>query len=412
MPRPTWLGGSNNGESTPLVPALAREDVARVDGGDVEDAPPESRLGREFMKVDAAMSRVRDAVRGPVLRVVLVLLLVATIAVAIESDRFAAIAHAAKTVKGERVFEDDASKLATMDACDRAFVDAKTSDWSDRNVANSLSASATLERVFERVADGACVAARGAERRTTCVDAEAIERCATDMGVVLHSESIRNRYVLASVIEKAKRDGTKSFAYVDERANATGPLGSADRRALGVLLDSDRWGAVRLAYNASIAMATTDDDVAATCPHQCKCAFADGKLCELRTDTCALADDAFFALHEDAYDQVLRTLPHADVGVSVLANVFPQWIVVDPPFEVVRPRRRARTHRSSALGLPHACAEPSDVPAPAPPAPTLAPNVSSALGNVTERERVIAFNSTDLASVDAADAAAVVADAL
>jgi len=329
-------------ERTPL---RASEDVPV----DVEDAALERELG----KTDRIASSLRAAVRAPAIAIASIALLCVLAAAYAMSDRFTAFVEATRTVRGARVFDDDLSTLARTGSCDAAFRSPIVVEkMSDRFAVESLSASETLGRVYERAEGGRCEATASAAARTTCVDADAIEMCARDLGVVLVGQSIRDRYVLATVIARAKRQGEKSMAFVDARASEAGALGSADRRALGVLIDTDRWNAVRLAYDATIAMTKDGAEMDSACPHHCKCAFADGKLCELRSDECELGDDAFFILRDEAYDDVLKALPHAGNGGSALQSVFPQWIVVDTPF-VSRGRRRA----PSLGSLPHACAE-------------------------------------------------------
>lgn len=320
------------------------------------DAPPDvedAALERELGKSDRVASRLRAAVRAPAIAIASVALLCVLVAAYAMSDRFSAFVDATRTVRGERVFDDERSTLSRAGACDAAFsAPIVVERVSERFVGESLSASETLGRVYERAEGGRCEATASAAARTSCVDSDAIEACARDLGVVLVGRSIRDRYVLATVIARAKRSGDASMAFVDARASAAGALGAADRRALGVLIDSDRWNAVRLAYDATIALTKDDAELDSACPHRCKCAFADGKLCELRSDECELGDDAFFILRAEAYDDVLKALPHAGNGGSALRSVFPQWIVVDTPF-ISRSRRRA----PSLGSLPHACAE-------------------------------------------------------
>ena len=160
-------------------------------------------------------------------------------------------------------------------------------------------------------------------------------------------------------------DAEGSFAMIDLVAHLYRGT-SDDRRALGVLIDSDEWNAVRLQYDSTIAVARTNKEkreVGRSCPHNCRCKFQEGKLCKLRSNECELSEDAFFVLRHDAYDNVLDTLPHATNGSSFLKSVDHQWLVV-PPFSSTR-RYTAGTVASAApaLGLPLACVETASVSA-------------------------------------------------
>ena len=347
-------------ESTPLVPR------ARVGADDVEN-PARGPETDELRSVERDARETRNRVRHPVLIAIAWTMLFVVMATYFHSDGFEKVRASSRTVKGVRVYDDDLQRLRAATACKEAFTTPRRHHGGG-HVSDSFSQSGGLDRIYERMKRDAygCESSAATAGKTLCVNATEVTACAERAGVVLPTESIRDRYLLATVIKHAKDTDVSRMAFLDGRAEVRGALNGDDRRALGVLIDSDEWNAVRLQYDSTIAVARTNKEkreVGRSCPHNCRCKFQEGKLCKLRSNECELTEDAFFVLRHDAYDNVLDTLPHATNGSSFLKGVDQQWLVV-PPFSSTR-RYTAGTVASAApaLGLPLACVETASVSA-------------------------------------------------
>jgi hypothetical protein len=345
-------------ESTPLVSR------AHVVDDDVENPTSTSDL----RAVERDARETRNRVRNPVYVAIAWTMLFVVMATYFHSDGFEKVRASTRTVKGVRVYDDDFERLRAATACKEAFTAPRRETSSGARVSDSFTQSSGLDRIYERMkrdADG-CESSAETAGKTLCVNATEVLACADRAGVVLPTESIRDRYLLATVIKHAKDNDVSRMAFLDGRAEVEGALDVNDRRALGVLINSDEWNTVRLQYDSTLAVARTKNQkrhFGRFCPHNCRCKFQEGKLCKLRSSECELSEDAFFVLRHDAYDDVLATLPHATNGSSFLKSVAPQWIVV-PPFTSTR-RDADGTVASKApqLGLPLSCVEKASVAA-------------------------------------------------
>ena len=335
-------------ESTPLVRARALD-------GDAEDAQT-----AEQHAVDRTARRTRASVRAPITLALSWVFLLVVAATYYHSNGFDSVKRATRTVKGVRVFDDDGDRLQSARVCESAFANVERVD--DAHISVNVALASGLERIYERTREEAttCESAEATRDKVLCVNATEVWRCAERAGVLLPNKSIQDRYLIATVIKHAQESDVSKFAFVDGRAEVEGALAPTDQRALGVLIDSDKWNAVRLTYDATIAVSGADAAEDA-CPHQCRCKFSEGKLCELRSSECQLNEDSFFVLRHDAYGDVLEALPHAVDGSSALKNVFPQWLVV-PPFKSNTTATGVEATRPPALGLPLSCVEKDDAP--------------------------------------------------
>ena len=95
-------------------------------------------------------------------------------------------------------------------------------------MSDSFSQSGGLDRIYERMKRDAygCESSAATAGKTLCVNATEVTACAERAGVVLPTESIRDRYLLATVIKHAKDTDVSRMAFLDGRAEVRG----AERR--------------------------------------------------------------------------------------------------------------------------------------------------------------------------------------
>lgn len=346
-------------ETTPLVRASHGDAAASVATTTSFD-PEDSRGFENELANERTARKIAARVFWPFSIAALLLAVAIVAATYRHSDGFERVKRAVLTTKG--VDSTDAAALSGVGVCDAAF--ARAWAHAGEKVMASLVAGGA-ERVYVRASDergGTCDASPSAVRMVTCVDAEKVLKCAEEAGVVLPDDSIRNRYVLATIITHARASELGNFAYYDARDGLKGAMRQQDERALKVLLDSENWLTVRLQYDAHISV-VREVETKDQCPHNCKCTYAEGKLCQLHSNKCALERDSVFILRSNAFEDVLQHLPNAINGVSALKELKSQWLMV-PPFQMSTPQNEASLgaapgegKSSAALGLPVACVE-------------------------------------------------------
>jgi len=353
-------------ETTPLV--CASHGVASV--ATTTSVDPEDSQGFEKERANERTARALAArVFWPFSIAALLLAMAIVAATYRHSDGFERVKRAVLTTKG--VDSVDAAALSSVGVCDAAFARSRA-HTGEKMIASLVAGGA--ERVYVRALDergGTCDAAPSAAQMVMCVDAEKVLKCAEEAGVVLPDDSIRNRYVLATIITHARASELRNFAYYDARDGLKGAMRQQDERALKVLLDSENWQTVRLQYDAHISV-VQEVETHHECPHHCKCTYAEGKLCQLHSNKCALEQDSIFILRSNAFEDVLRHLPNAINGVSSLKELKSQWLMV-PPFQTSTPQNQAslgaapgEDKSTASLGLPVACVEPATPTADAP----------------------------------------------